>query len=110
MQENSELVGLLRELVQLTRVSSRESIRAALLAVLNTPKKLHAYSLADGTRGVQEIRQEASMSPNSVTALFKSCELFGLMSTDATGKRTALFDLDAYGIQLDIDLAGEAKP
>ncbi len=102
MEEERELLVVMKEILLWTRVGFYGTAKKTLQDVLNTDKKRMAYQAADGTRTLESIRIEVKMSPNDLSDLFKVCANLGLMTLE-NGKRRRLFDLGQFGLEMRVE-------
>lgn len=98
MSSQDRLVELLEELLLWTRVGSYSAVKDILHGALDDDKKKQIYALADGTRTAEQVRQQASVSPNKVLECFKNWERVGILTTLPNGNRKHMFDPTVFGI------------
>lgn len=98
MNYDANVVELLTEIRNWTRVASYGSVKALLHEALPDSKSRTAYQMMDGNSTRDEIRTACKMSPNGLLALGERCTAMGLMELRDDKKRVRLFDLRDFGL------------
>jgi hypothetical protein len=71
------------------RLAEREAARIeAIRGLLSSPKKLKAWSLADGSRSQREIAKQGRLDEGNASRLFKKLRELGAISDGPNPKRT----------------------
>lgn len=91
-------VELLEELVKWTKVANYDKVKDVLEKVLDKDNKRKAYMLTGKEPSRDVICKKAKINKNTLSALWKQCEMIGL-AVRKGGKITTFFDLKDFGLE-----------
>ena len=101
MNDDNDVLELLRELVQWQRFQNRQLLRSTLEEILDSETDRKIYALSDGTRSQPEIATRAKVSQPTVSNKWKAWRSRGIVYelADEPGRCKHLASLDAVGIK-----------
>lgn len=101
MNDDLEVLEVLRELLQWQRFQNRQLLRSALEEILANETDRKIYALTDGTRSQPEIATKAKVSQPTISNKWKTWRTLGIVFelADEPGRCKHLASLDAVGIK-----------
>ena len=112
MDNNEEFVKMFSEFLTIYKFVNRKQITERLVEELNNETLVKIYQLTDGNNSTRTISEKIGKKFNHVTIAryWKQWALKGIvMPADTKGRYKAAFNLDEYGLSLELEEEDDGK-